>query len=147
MTLYIDTTGTAAGSSMLPNTRYDYRIMATVSGGTASGWAFANATSHTDVPVRPVLTAAPDGEDAVDLSWNAPNDNGSEIQTYTVEYWDRASGTWKHLATNVAQTRTAKHSKPSTASTVYVYRLSATNRVGTSPWSTWRSVRTDAASE
>ena len=60
ITLYIDTSGYATDGtvtdSMAPNKRYDYRIMATVNAGTASGFAFANATSHTDVPVRPVLT-------------------------------------------------------------------------------------------
>ena len=142
--LYIDRTGTVAGEPMAADERYDYRIMATVSGGgSASGWAYADAKTAKDVPARPVLTAEADGSDAIDLSWDAPDDNGSEIQTYTVEYWVTGSG-WTILTTTVGQTRTATHSTLEPGTT-YVYRLTATNRVGTSMPSTLVSARTAAA--
>jgi hypothetical protein len=141
-TLYIDDTGTAADSTMAANTRYDYRIMSVAT--TASGWAYADAMTHTDVPAKPVLTATADGDDTIKLTWTEPDDNGSDVTKYELQYWDTSDRQWTDLPSVAAPVTERPHTGLE-AGTNYTYRMKAQNGVGYSPWSTLVSAKTEDA--
>ena len=153
-TFYIDT-------GLSPNTRYDYRVRTLPlppGAGVDLGYALADAMTHIGAPGRPQkVTATADGEDAIKLEWTAPNDNGSPIDVYEVQMWDRTAGKWGwngvadgvHSVSHPVTTFT--HSNLD-AGTQNVYRVHAVNNAtndnnGVGLWSTIVSAKTDEAAE
>ena len=60
-----------------------------------------NATTQADVPDKPVLTATePNGQRKIDLTWDAPPDNGASISRYELQVSDDGNS-WTNLATNI----------------------------------------------
>ncbi len=127
-------------------TAYDFQVQASNAGG-ASGWsATASATTPAAAAVAPAAPAAPSttaGSDQVALSWSAPNDNGSTIADYDVQY--QASGgsswsDWPHTGTGTAATVTGLE-----ASTAYQFQVRASNEGGAGHWSPAASATTTAA--
>ena len=142
--------------ALSPNTRYDYRILATADAN--SLYALADATTNIGAPDRPQsVTATADGEDTIKVEWTAPNNNGSPIDVYEVQMWDRVTKTWGwnsvtdgvHSVSHPVTTFT--HSNLD-AGTQNVYRVHAVNNAtndngGVGKWSTIVSAKTDEAGE
>ena len=104
------------------------------------GWStIKSATTDPGAPDRPVLTATPDGQNAVDLSWTVPMDNGSAIVRYEVQVWNTATSMWDYVRNDLPSTRTTYKHSGLTAGTRYVYRVRAVNRAadnnGLGKWS------------
>ena len=126
--------------------------------GGAPGWSIHNHRNHfedsawdtgtfslrirvqgslrTTVPDPPALTAAANAETRIDLSWEAPeNDGGLDITDYKLEVCatgcDAASATWTVLDAdpNAESTATA-YSHTVAAETTRSYRVSAKNSLG-----------------
>lgn len=141
-TLHIDT-------MLMAGTTYYYRIRATAS--TPSDWSTqATATTVAAAPGRPQnVMAAADGQNAIDLSWDAPaSDGGNAIIHYQIEVWDSTSRSWTRVSVISATSTTFKH-RGLSAGTRYVYRVRAVNRAPTNNglglWSTVTSGTTAAA--
>ena len=63
---------------------YTYRVRAVNSAG-ESGWSnMATATTQSDAPDTPTLTATVMGQDVV-LNWNTPDANGESIERYEIQ--------------------------------------------------------------
>lgn len=77
--------------------------------------------------------SAVDGDGQVTLSWTAPNDNGSAITAYVVEYGTVQSGLFDQTCTDPSCTdATAGATVPGLSNfTEYQFRVSATNGNGT----------------
>ena len=114
------------------------------------------AETHASVPDKPELMATADGQDKIDLSWMAPDANGSDITKYELQVWDRVSRTWGWMGNanavlRLSGTTTSYEHDDLTAGTLYVYRLRAVNRAptnnGEGAWSTIVLMRTAAADE
>ncbi len=123
LTLHIDT-------ELMPGTTYYYRIRVTPqSGGDNAGWSMIkSATTVAGAPERPTMVmATADGQNAVNLTWVAPNANGSAIVRYVLERYTTASG-WVVVRSDLPSTRTSYKDSGLTADTRYVYRLRAVNR-------------------
>ena len=135
-----DVSGTSwKHDNLIPGTTYEYRVTAEniIGRGPPS-----NATS-VQAPASPAsitdLTAV-SGTTSIQLSWSAPNDGGSAITGYTVE-WKAAGGN----ATAVAVGGTSWTHSGVTAGTLYEYRVRATNAIGDGAWSNSTSAQASAA--
>ena len=88
-TLYIDRRpGLDPPNPLAAGTTYYYRIR---TNDNEEGWStVVSATTVEDAPGRPeMVSAAPDGQEAIDLSWNAPaKDGGNAIVHYHIEMWN-----------------------------------------------------------
>ena len=81
----------------------------------------------------PGLTATPNGQTQIDLSWRVPaSDGGAAITGYRVEVsTDRSS--WNSLVSNTGSTATSYSHTGLTAGSARHYRVSAINSAGTGP--------------
>ena len=84
------------------------------------------------VPDAPTgLTATTVSSSAIDLSWTAPvDDGGASITGYKIEQKIGAGG-WATLVADTGTTDVTYNDTGLTASTLYTYRVSAINSVGT----------------
>ena len=135
-------TGLTAGS-----TRH-YRVSAINSAGTGPASDSDSATTDAaSAPGAPTgLTATADGQTEIDLSWNAPaDDGGAAITGYKIEVSTNGSS-WSDLAADTGSTSASYSHTGLTAGTTRHYRVSAINSAGTGPVSNTDSATTDAAS-
>ena len=116
-------------------TKY-YRIRAW-NGNGAGQWSITrSAQTDSGGPEAPVLTAMPVSERQIDLSWTEPADNGSSITGYWVERSVSSDGPWERLTSNRSMTYSDTDLYRGTKR---YYRVAATNRVGTGPYSNLES--------
>ena len=140
-------------NGLTPGTTYIYRVQAVNT--TASGpWSNqVTAVTVAGAPGRPqMFEADADGENAIDLTWMAPeSDGGNAIIRYELERWNAATSSWVTVTNAVPANRTSYKVTGLTAGTRYVYRLRAVNRAPTNGglglWSTMATDATDAADE
>ena len=154
-TYFVHLVDTAAGHNPRPKTVQGDGEDA----GGAPGWSIHNHRNHfqdsawdeatfslrirvqgslrTTVPDPPALTAAANAETRIDLSWEAPeNDGGLDITDYRLEVCatgcDAAAATWTVLDAdpNAESTATAYSHTGLTAKTTRSYRVSAKNSLG-----------------
>lgn len=126
---------TYSDTGLTSSTSYTYRVSAINSVGTSSPSNIASATTSvsTSIPQPPTgLTASAVSSSTINLSWDAPgNDGGSAIIGYKIE---RATmgGTWSVIVPNTGGTTTTYSNTGLLPLLTYTYRVSAINSVGTS---------------
>ena len=117
-----------------PTGRRAYRVRAVNEAGVAGPWSRSslNVPVGSAGPPLNVRTEA-DGNNAIDVSWDSPEDiGGSPITGYRVEWTaDPEEGRWSGANTTEL---TYKHRSLQTGSTWY-YRVAARNRGGLGLWS------------
>ena len=135
-------TASATVTGLSNATAYTFRVSAVNTAGTGTASDMASVTTAA-VPGMPSgLTAAATYlvDYSVDLSWSAPDDNGSAITGYTIEYavidessyWPIIeSDLTRDSATDTSVTFTGVGS----AGFLHYFRVKATNDVGTGDWS------------
>lgn len=126
-----------------PATTRHYRVYAINSAGTGPPSNVANATTDATVPGAPQrLTATANGQSRIDLTWEAPsNDGGATITGYRIESSSNKTS-WRTLRSNHNGT-SFSHSGLAPATTRH-YRVSAVNVAGTGPASNIATATTDA---
>ena len=93
---------------------------------------------------EPGPTAIADGQTEIDLSWNAPSDDGgADITGYCIEVSTDGS-TWSDLVANTNSTSTGHAHSGLCANSTRHYRVSAINSAGTCPASNVDSATTDS---
>lgn len=102
-------------------------------------------SSSPTAPSQPTgLTATSISPSQINLSWTAPSNNGgAAITGYKIEQSTNAGSTWSTLVANTASSSTTYSNTGLASSTLYSYRVSAINSVGTSPVSNTASATTD----
>ena len=95
-------------------------------------------------PDPPVLRAAANGKSQIDLSWNAPDDNGASISRYTLQVSDNGTSGWTNIASSLAASATTySHTRLSPGTRKY-YRIQAHNSKGAGGWSNVADATTEA---
>ena len=139
-------------SGLRPGTVYQVQVRATNPEGDGV-WspAVERSTSQNSEPDPPAVTyglrATGVSQTRIDLSWNAPTDDGgASITDYRIEVSDDGGSTWSDLVANTGNSnRTYAHTGVAAGVTRH-YRVSAINRVGTGLASAVASGQTQAAS-
>ena len=119
------------------------------SGNKAARLSNRSVTNNTPPPTVPnapdALTASPQGQNQINLSWDAPDDNGgARITGYKIEVSEDEGSTWDDLEDNTRNADTTYSHIGLNLGTTRHYRVSAINRVGTSVPSAVEAATTDA---
>ena len=113
-----------------------YRVRAVNAAGAKGPWSRSTVqvrAGHAGPPLN--LRAQADGNNAIDISWDAPDDiGGSAINGYTVQWSPNEPGSWRNAGTTSASVRTFKHRGLSVGAVNY-YRVAARNNGGLGLWS------------
>ncbi len=138
---------TFTDTGLTPETTYTYRMRAWNTAG--AGGRSNEATETTPPAGAPVavsdLTAtASSTAIAIELSWSAPDDNGSAITGYTLQR-KTGSGNFADVSTTIPADATAYSDDDLTPATAYTYRIRAANVIGDGPWSNEDSATTGNA--
>ncbi len=126
--------GTQYGDAA-PSGRRDYRVRAVNLAGAAGPWSRSTATAQAGQAGPPVnLRAQADGNNAIDLFWDAPEDaGGSAVTGYTVQWSsDGTEGSWRNAGN--ATDLTFKH-RGLEVGAIRHYRVAARNSGGLGHWS------------
>ena len=121
-------------TGLLPASRRCYRVKAVNIHGESplSGQACATTEGAPSAPRN--LSARPDSETSIELSWNAPSDDGGEAVTgYVVERYSTDAEEWVNRASGHT-TETYVDTELDTGLN-YCYRVAATNSNGTGDYS------------
>ena len=129
-----------------PATTRHYRVAAINIAGNGPFSNVAQATTDATLPGVPRdLTAEADGTSEIDLSWQAPSDDGgADVSGYRIEVSEDGGATWENLAPNTRSTRTTYSHTGLEPATTRHYRVSAINRIGLGRASSVASATTDA---
>jgi len=107
-----------------------------------------NVSSGTGtVPQPPTgLAASAASSSQINLSWNAPSDNGgSAITGYQIERSTDSGSTWNTIVADTGSVSTTYSNTGLSPSTAYTYRVSAINGIGTSSPSNTATATTSQA--
>jgi hypothetical protein len=130
-------TATGSGSPILitgltNGTSYTFTVTATNAVGTSAASAASNAVVPSTFPDAPTNLQAAGDDGEVDLSWDAPTDDGgSPITDYDIEYKATSSGSWLAFADGTSTAITATVTGL-TNGISYDFRVSAANVNGDS---------------
>jgi subtilisin family serine protease len=138
---------TYSDTGLTDNTQYNYRVSAINAIGTGTASASANTTTLIIQTIpSPVtgFTATAISTSQINLSWSAPNNGGSAITDYLIQY---------KLSTDASYTTFADNVSGSTGGTVtglanglsYDFIVSAVNGIGTGPASNVATATTFSA--
>ncbi len=111
--------------------QYEFRVNATNAAGTGPASDAVPATPRT-VPAAPAGLAASPGDAQVVLSWTEPDDGGSPVTGYMVEYSSDGGTSWSPFG-NGTVTATSVTVTGLTNGQQYEFRVNATNAAGTGP--------------
>ncbi|MCH9029521.1 MAG: fibronectin type III domain-containing protein [Bacteroidetes bacterium] len=120
---------TYSDSTLSTGNTAEYRVSAINSIGTGVASDTASATTFT-VPAKPTALSATAGNTQVSLSWTAPNNGGSAITDYTVEFKLSTDSTFATFNDGVSTATTATVTGL-TNGLSYDFRVSAINSIGT----------------
>ena len=136
-------------TGLRPGDTRHYQMRA-CNGAGCGDWSFPDsATVVPGVPYAPGLTARANSASEIRLSWNKPNDGGSEITGYELEHYTDSNGDWSALDNNIhPDVREFAHEDRDGdlfgGGTTHRYRVRAVNDMGEGAWSAERSVTISA---
>lgn len=113
----------------------------------SSGTAIIRVATST-APQAPTAPAAPSvvrGDSQVAVTWVAPANGGAAITGYTLEYSSNSGSTWTNWSSAISSSATTETVTGLTNGTAYVFRVAATNSIGTSAWSSSSASTSPAA--
>jgi len=152
----------ASGVATLDVGKYHFPIAGTINVYDSSGGIIASSPASiyggdtfsvdsssgggATVPQAPTsLSANAISSSQINLSWNAPSDNGgSAITGYEIQRSQDGGTTWSTISQNTGSTSTVYSDTGLNSSTAYTYQVFAINAVGTSSASNSASATTSA---
>lgn len=138
---------TYSDTGLAHSTTYTYRVSAINSMGTSSPSNTASARTFDTAPSPPTGLIATTGTLQINLSWNAPSDNGgTPITGYMIERSTDNGNTWSTLVANTGNTETGYSDTNVLPLTTYTYSVSAINDIGAGNPSNTASASTPSVS-
>ena len=118
------------------NVSYSFQVIAVNSVGESDDSNIASAKPLTVSPQTNVPNAiknldATRSDTKVNLTWSAPNDNGSPITSYRITYWEIGTDDFQKKTVN-ASAKSAQITKL-TNGVSYAFKINAVNSIGQSP--------------
>ncbi len=92
-------------------------------------------TTAPQAPTAPATPTVVRGDGQVAVTWVAPANGGAAITGYTLDYSSNSGSTWTNWSSAISSSATTETVTGLTNGTAYVFRVAATNSVGTSAWS------------
>ena len=126
-------------TSLTNGTQYDFRVRAVNSVGEGNNSSVESATPAT-IPSAPSITAIPE-TDEVNLTWSSPDNGGSPITDYIVQYKLTADSTWQTFADGTND-NTSVSVTGLDFNTSYDFQVAAKNIVGDGSFSSTVTVTT-----
>lgn len=127
-------TATSATITGLTNgNNYVVRVSALNATGTGSASATSASALAATTPGVPTAVTPTRGDTEVSLTWTTPATGGSAITSYTVQYSSDSGSTWTTFST--APTTNSVTVTGLTNGTSYVFKVLATNGIGSSSYS------------
>ena len=121
-------------------TSYTFTVSATNSVGEGNPSSASQAVVPAAVPGMPTSLSGSSGNGSISLTWSAPSSGGgSGILDYVIEYSSNSGATWATFADGTS-TSTSATVTGLTNGTSYVFRVTATNTVGSGQQSSVSSV-------
>ena len=137
-------TATSATITGLTNgNNYVVRVSAINATGTGAASATSASALAATIPNAPTAVTPTRGDTEVSLTWTAPANGGSAIMSYTVQHSSDSGSTWTTFST--APTTNAVTVTGLTNGTSYVFKVLATNAIGSSAYSSVSSAVSPAA--
>ena len=128
-----DGTGTSATITGLTNgTSYQVQVLAKNRVG-SSGWSDLATGTPATIPTVPAAPTLIPGDGQIQVSWNAPDNNGAAINDYDVQYKTSSAAKWTDA--NYTGTSTSTTIMRLINGTIYQVRVLAKNSMGSSGWS------------
>ena len=129
------TTETISGSNLNYSTgTYIFRVRAANSFGYGAYSADSNNMLYAFAPSSPSAPTATRGNAQVSLTWDAPNNRGSDITDYEIQSSSNNGSSWTTFADEVS-TATLGIVTGLTNGTYYVFRIRAVNAIGSGDYS------------
>jgi hypothetical protein len=130
----VSTSTSATVTGLTNGTEYVFHVAAVNAVGTGAYSVTTDAVVPMTVPSAPENVSATPGDGEVVVTWDAPDDGGSAITDYAIQYSPDGGTTWITFGDGVSAGTTATVSGL-TNNTEYVFRVAAVNSVGTGPYS------------
>ena len=129
------TTPSMLVTGLINGTSYIFRVAALNSVGTGTFSSSSSEVTPQTVPGQPTGLSGNTGNGQAILSWDAPTDNGGRnITTYRVEYSSNGGSTWS-VYQHPSSSSTSLVVTGLNNGTSYIFRVAATNIVGTGTYS------------
>jgi len=154
----IDTSTAVASlrATFTPNGGFSHADLLWAMADNSNGLDFYGRTSSTQVlrvfassaPVAPTAPATPTvvrGDGSVAVTWVAPANGGAAITGYSLDYSSNSGTNWTNWSNTLAAGATSETVTGLTNGTAYVFRVAATNSIGTSAWSSSSASASPAA--
>ena len=117
---------------------YTFTVVATNIKGDSDDSIASSEITPATTPDAPTTITCTTGNLYIDLSWNIPNNGGSEITYYNIQYSSNNGINW----TDVSSNTNYKSITGLTNGTSYIFRIATRNIVGTSSYSSNTSAHT-----
>ena len=116
-------------------TDYEFRVRA-VNGNGDGAWSNVLDASTLAAPnaPEPATSSAQTGS-SVTISWNEPNDNGSSLTGYKVQYRINGAGEWTDWPSTLPMNLRTLEVTELNNDTDYDFQVAAVNAIGIGPWS------------
>ena len=116
-------------------TAYTFKAQAVNGAGNSEESDDSDAVTPATTPAKPSAPTLTHGDQQLAVSWSAPDDNGSAITDYDVQYSSDSGATWTEWNASDDSTTTSATITGLTNGTGYQVQVRATNGVGDSDWS------------
>ena len=103
------------------------------------------ASTAPQAPAAPAAPTAVRGDSQVAVTWVAPSNGGASITGYTLQYSNDSGASWNTWSSSIAANATSETVTGLSNGTAYVFRVAATNSIGTSAFSGQSTAATPAA--
>ena len=127
----ISTSSSTTRKGLTNGIPYRFTVIATNSKGDSDNSTQSNQIIPATTPNAPTTITCTTGDMHIDLSWNIPNNGGSEITYYNIQYSSNNGTNWTDISSNTNY----KSITGLTNGTPYIFRIAAHNIIGTSSYS------------